>query len=325
MPHSAPGKNSPAPTSSTHAHAIENHWAAVALIAASTFIVVAAEMMPVGLLTPIGAALVESEGTIGLSLAITGLVAAATAPFVPIVTRRFDRRSTLIVLMLVVAAANALTALAPSFVVLAVARVLLGVSMGGVWALAASLAPKLVGSRSVGSATTIIFSGIAVASVLGVPAGTYIGAVAGWSVAFWTLSCAATLIAIAMIAVLPTMPADRALSLGSLVAAFRNPGVRVGFAITALIVTAHFAAYTYVRPGLEFFAGLNASQVGTMLLIYGALGVVGNFIAGPSAAKSPKAVVVSLSVGIAVTLALFPISATTLIAAALLMAAWGLF
>ncbi|BBE48726.1 MFS transporter [Rhodococcus erythropolis] len=281
--------------------------------------------MPVGLLTPIGAALVESEGTIGLSLAITGLVAAATAPFVPIVTRRFDRRSTLIVLMLVVAAANALTALAPSFVFLAVARVLLGVSMGGVWALAASLAPKLVGSRSVGLATTIIFSGIAVASVLGVPAGTYIGAVAGWSVAFWTLSCAATLIAIAMIAVLPTMPADRALSLGSLVAAFRNPGVRVGFAITALIVTAHFAAYTYVRPGLEFFAGLNASQVGTMLLIYGAFGVVGNFIAGPSAAKSPKAVVVSLSVGIAVTLALFPISATTLIAAALLMAAWGLF
>jgi predicted MFS family arabinose efflux permease len=162
MPHSASAQNSPASTSSTHAHTIENHWAAVALIAASTFIVVAAEMMPVGLLTPIGAALVESEGT-GLSLAITGLVAAATAPFVPIVTRRFDRRSTLIVLMLVVAAANALTALAPSFVFLAVARVLLGVSMGGVWALAASLAPKLVGSRSVGLATTIIFSGIAVA------------------------------------------------------------------------------------------------------------------------------------------------------------------
>ncbi|GAA3155502.1 hypothetical protein GCM10020255_036320 [Rhodococcus baikonurensis] len=162
-------------------------------------------MMPVGLLTPIGAALVESEGTIGLSLVITGLVAAATAPFVPVVTRRFDRRSTLIVLMLFVAAANALTALAPSFAVLAVARVLLGVSMGGVWALAASLAPRLVETRSVGLATTIIFSGIAVASVFGVPAGTYIGAAAGWSVAFWALSCAAAVIALAMFAVLPTM------------------------------------------------------------------------------------------------------------------------
>lgn len=325
MPHSAPGQHSPAPTSPTHAHVTENHWAAVALIAASTFVVVAAEMMPVGLLTPIGAALVESEGTIGLSLVITGLVAAATAPFVPVVTRRFDRRSTLIVLMLFVAAANALTALAPSFAVLAVARVLLGVSMGGVWALAASLAPRLVETRSVGLATTIIFSGIAVASVLGVPAGTYIGAAAGWSVAFWALSCAAAVIALAMFAVLPTMPADQALSLGSLLEAFRNPGVRVGIAITALLVTAHFAAYTYVRPGLEFFAGANASQVGTMLLIYGALGVVGNFIAGPFAAKSSKTVVVVLSVGIALTLALFPIWAATLIAGALLMAVWGFF
>ncbi|MDJ0115036.1 MFS transporter, partial [Rhodococcus erythropolis] len=62
-----------------------------------------------------------------------------------------------------------------------------------------------------------------------------------------------------------------------------------------------------------------------MLLIYGALGVVGNFIAGPSATKSPKTVVVILSAGVAITLALFPISATTLITAALLMAAWGLF
>ncbi len=191
--------------------------------------------------------------------------------------------------MLVVAAANALTALAPSFVFLAVARVLLGVSMGGVWALAASLAPKLVGSRSVGLATTIIFSGIAVASVLGVPAGTYIGGSRRMERGVLDSQLRGDADRDRMIAVLPTMPADRALSLGSLVAAFRNPGVRVGFAITALIVTAHFAAYTYVRPGgLEFFAGLNASQVGTMLLIYGAFGVVGNFIAGPSAAKSPE-------------------------------------
>lgn len=325
MPHSAPGQNSAAPTSPTRTRTGENSWAAVALIAVSTFIVVASEMMPIGLLTPIGATLVESEGTVGLSLAITGLVAAATAPFVPVATRRFDRRSTLVVLMLLVAASNAFTALAPSFAVLAVARVLLGVSMGGVWALAASLAPKLVETKSVGLATTLVFSGIAVASVVGVPAGTYIGAAAGWSVAFWTLSCAATITALAMIAVLPSIPPDRAQSLGSLLASFRNPGVRVGIAITALLITAHFAAYTYVRPGLEFFAGLNPSQVGTMLLIYGVLGVVGNFVAGPSAAKSPKTVVVILSVGIAATLALFPVSAATFVAAGLLMASWGLF
>ncbi|SEF12422.1 Predicted arabinose efflux permease, MFS family [Arthrobacter alpinus] len=303
----------------------ENRWGAVLLVALATFIVVAAEMMPVGLLTPIGVTLAQSEGTIGLSLTITGLVAAATAPFVPVLTSRIDRRTTLVVLMFLVAVANSLTAVSPNFAVMAAARILLGMSMGGVWALAASLAPKLVKPRSVGLGTTIIFSGIAVASVLGVPAGAYIGAAFGWNAAFWVLAAAATMITLAMIVVLPKMPPGAGVPLSSLSAAYRNPGVRVGLAITAFIVTAHFAAYTYVRPALESFAGLNASLIGTMLLIYGILGIIGNFIAGPTAAKTPKAVVTILSLGIAATLALFPSLATSTIAAALLMAAWGLF
>ncbi|WP_199182555.1 MFS transporter [Cryobacterium sp. N19] len=294
-------------------------------MALATFIVVAAEMMPVGLLTPIGATLAQSEGTIGLSLTITGMVAAATAPFVPVLTSRIDRRTILIVLMFLVAVANSITAVSPNFAVMAAARILLGVSMGGVWALAASLAPKLVKPRSVGLGATIIFSGIAVASVLGVPAGAYIGAAVGWNAAFWLLAAAATMIALAMIVVLPKMPSNAGVPLSSLAAAFRNPGVRVGLAVTAFIVTAHFAAYTYVRPALESFAGLNASLIGTMLLIYGVLGIIGNFISGPTAAKTPKTVVTILTLGIAAALALFPSLATTTIAAALLSAAWGLF
>ena len=320
------------PLSSTHARSStpseqhsENQWGAVLLVALATFMVVAAEMMPVGLLTPIGATLAQSEGTIGLSLTITGLVAAATAPFVPVLTSRIDRRTTLIVLMVLVAVANSLTAVSPNFAVMAGARILLGVSMGGVWALAASLAPKLVKPRSVGLGTTIIFSGIAVASVLGVPAGAYIAAAFGWNATFWVLATAATMIALAMIVILPKMPPGTGIPLSSLSAAFRNPGVRVGLAITAFIVTAHFAAYIYVRPALESFSGLGAALIGTMLLIYGILGIIGNFIAGPTAARNPKAVVTILSLGIAATLALFPSLATSTFAAALLMAVWGLF
>ncbi|WP_074713687.1 MFS transporter [Arthrobacter alpinus] len=325
VPESPPLSSMHARSSTPSEQHSENRWGAVLLVALATFIVVAAEMMPVGLLTPIGVTLAQSEGTIGLSLTITGLVAAATAPFVPVLTSRIDRRTTLVVLMFLVAVANSLTAVSPNFAVMAAARILLGMSMGGVWALAASLAPKLVKPRSVGLGTTIIFSGIAVASVLGVPAGAYIGAAFGWNAAFWVLAAAATMITLAMIVVLPKMPPGAGVPLSSLSAAYRNPGVRVGLAITAFIVTAHFAAYTYVRPALESFAGLNASLIGTMLLIYGILGIIGNFIAGPTAAKTPKAVVTILSLGIAATLALFPSLATSTIAAALLMAAWGLF
>lgn len=316
---SAPGQTTtPAPN-------VKNQWGSVALVALATFVVVSAEMMPIGLLSPIGAALTESEGTIGLSLTITGLVAATTAPFMPIVTGRFDRRPTLVILMLIVAAANALTAVAPNFAVLAIARVLLGVSMGGVWALAASLAPNLARPRSVGLVVTIIFSGIALASVFGVPVGTYIGDAAGWNAVFGILAAAATSIALAMVFVLPKMPSSGTLPLSSLKRAFRNPGVRGGLTITALLVTAHFAAYTYVRPALESIAGLSAASIGTMLLIYGIVGIVGTFISGPSAARSPKITVVILSLGVTVTLLLLPALADTAITAAVFMAAWGLF
>lgn len=311
--------------SSRSGHDGKNRWAAVALVALATFVVVAAEMMPVGLLTPIGTSLRESEGTIGLSLTITGLVAAITAPFVPIVTGRIDRRSTLIVLMLLVAGANALTALSADFFTLALARVALGVSMGGVWALAAGFGPRLVRTRRIGLATTIIFSGIAFASVLGVPVGTYLGAAFTWNAAFWALAGAATAIALAMVIVLPSAPSSGPLPLRALGVAFRVPGVRAGLALTILLVTAHFAAYTYVRPALEAFAGLDASLIATILLVYGILGIAGNYASGPVAAIHPRIVVVILSLGIVGTLALFPVIATAAVTAGLVMAAWGLF
>lgn len=317
--------STPHPRSSASTHGAKNRWGAVVLVAAATCVVVAAEMTPVGLLSPMSASLHQSEGTVGLSLTITGVVAAFTAPFMPIITGRIDRRSTLIVLMLLVAVANALTALSTEFLVLASARVVLGVSMGGVWSLAASLAPRLVTTRAIGLATTIIFSGIAIASVVGVPAAATIGDALSWNAAFWTLSGAAALIALAMIFVLPTMPSSGAIPLRTLVATLRNHGVRVGLVITALLVMAHFTTYTYVRPALEAFAGIDGSLVGTMLLVYGILGVIGTFSSGPISARKPGTVVIVLSLGLVATLALMPVLATTAVVAAICMAVWGLF
>lgn len=301
-----------------------DRWAAVGLVAVSTFVVVAAEMMPVGLLTPMGSTLQVSEGTVGLSLTITGLVAAATAPMVPAAAGRTDRKRVLVVLMALVALSNAITALAPTFAVLAGARVLLGVSMGGVWALAASLAPVLVSRRAVASATTLIFSGIAVASVLGVPLGTFIGGAAGWQASFWALSAAAALVAASMVVALPSIsPGERSASAG-VRAVLRSPGVRTGLTITALLVVSHFSAYTYVRPALEVLARADASLVATMLLVYGVLGVVGTFVVGPAAVRAPRAVVVVLSAGIAVTLLTVATVVSSVLLAGVLVAVWGL-
>ncbi|NEE19377.1 MFS transporter, partial [Streptomyces sp. SID7499] len=121
-----------------------NGWPGVAALALGTFTVVTSEMLPVGLLTPMGRSLGVPEGVAGLTLTITGLVAALSAPALVPLLGRADRRTALCVLIAVLVVGNLGAAWAPDFGTMVVARVLVGIGMGGVWAVAAGLAVRLV-------------------------------------------------------------------------------------------------------------------------------------------------------------------------------------
>ncbi|MGW5698670.1 MFS transporter, partial [Streptomyces asiaticus] len=197
-------------------------WPAVVAVAVGTFAVVTTEMLPVGLLTSIGSALGVSDGTAGLAMTVPGLVAALAAPLLTVTVGRYDRRLVLCGLMVLLAVANLLSALAPGFAVLLFARVLVGVSIGGVWSIAGGLAVRLVPERSAGHATTLIFSGIAVASVLGVPIGTLIGDLVHWRVAFAAFAALSLAVAAAMAVTLPSLPATGTIRLREVPGLFRN-------------------------------------------------------------------------------------------------------
>ncbi len=297
-------------------------WPAVLVVATSIFTVVTAEMLPVGLLTPMGAALRVSEGAAGQTLTTTGVVAAVAAPLVVPALGRVDRRTALVALTGLLAAANLLAAWSPTFAVMIVARVLVGIAMGGIWALAAGLAGRLVPPGSVGRATATIFSGIAVASVLGVPAGTFLGALAGWRAAFVVVGALSAVVALAMVVALPRLPAERATGLSAVIALLRNPRVLTGLVVVALLVVGHFGAYTYVRPVLEGLA-VDAQLIGALLLVYGVAGVLGNFVAGTAAVRSVRRtvqVLAGLLVAAVTLLALAPSAP----AAAVALVVWGL-
>ncbi|MFD9795589.1 MFS transporter [Streptomyces sp. NPDC059070] len=253
--------------------------AAVLAVAATTFAVVTTEMLPVGLLSPLGDALGVSEGTAGLAVTLPGVVAALTAPLLPGLAGRTDRRTLLVALVLLLAAADLVSALAPGFGVLLGARLVVGVCIGGVWALAAGLAPRLVRAAAVPRSTALIFSGIAVASVVGVPAGALVGEVAGWRWGFAAVGVLALVVAALLAALLPPLPPSRPLRPAQTAALLRIPAVRTGVLLVLLLVTGHFAAYTYVRPVLER-AGIGTGAVSGLLLAYGVAGVAGNFLAG---------------------------------------------
>ncbi|MER7650872.1 MULTISPECIES: MFS transporter [Streptomyces] len=299
-------------------------WAAVGALAAATFTVVTSEMLPVGLLTPIGGALGVTDGTAGLTLTVTGVVAAVGAPVLTLAVGRADRRRVLCGLLAMLAAANLLAAWAPDFGVMVVARVLVGVGMGGVWALAAGLAVRLVEARSVAAATSLIFSGVAVASVLGVPAGTLIGQFGGWRAAFAVVAALSALVAVALAMLLPPLPAEGAVRLDGVLRLFRDARVRTGLIVVALLVGGHFAAYTYVRPVLEEVSGVGPGVISTLLLVYGAAGVAGNFVGGVGAGRSPRGTLLVISGVLAGAVLLVPLLGVGVPGAVALLAVWGL-
>ncbi|CAM5233697.1 MFS transporter OS=Streptomyces alboniger OX=132473 GN=CP975_12030 PE=4 SV=1 [Streptomyces alboniger] len=297
---------------------------AVLAVAAATFSVVTTEMLPVGLLTSIGSGLGVSDGSAGLTVTLPGIVAAFAAPLLPVAVRRADRRTVLCALLGLLAAANAASALAPAFGVLLAARVLVGVCIGGVWAVAAGLAARLVGAEGAGRATAVIFSGIAVASVLGVPAGTLLGEPAGWRWAFAALAGLALAVAGLLAVLLPPLPAGRAVRLGAFATLLRGRRLRGGLLAVTLLVSGHFAAYTYVRPVVERVPGIGAGLVSGLLLAYGTAGVVGNFVGGAVAAREPRGALLALSAGLGTVVFLLVPAGGSRTASVVLLVAWGL-
>ncbi|MFG1795598.1 MFS transporter [Nocardia sp. NPDC049149] len=299
-------------------------WLGVGAVTGATFTVVTSEMLPVGLLTPISDALRVTEGAAGLSMTVAGLVAALSAPLLTAALGRTDRRIVLCGLLAVLILGNLGAAWAPNFAVMMGARVLVGVGIGGVWAIAPSLAARLVPAKSVGAATALVFSGVAVASVIGIPAGTYIGALVGWRAAFLIAAGLALVVLIALAALLPTLSATRAAPLRAVLGLTREPRFRTALLVVAFLVTGHFAAYTYIRPLLEKVTGVGASTIGTVLLVYGIAGVLGNFGAGSLAVRNPRRTLLTISAPLAVAVLLIPALGGSLWLAVTLMVVWGL-
>ncbi|WP_339155555.1 MFS transporter [Actinomadura luteofluorescens] len=298
-------------------------WPAVLAVAAATFLVVTSEMLPVGLLTSIGPDLGVSAGTAGLAMTVPGLVAAVSAPALSAATARLDRRAVLAVLAGLLAAADLGSAAAPGLPALLASRVLVGVAIGGVWAIAGGLAARLVPERSAGTATSVIFGGVAVASVAGVPAGTLIGDLAGWRAAFAAAGVLSLAACAALAVLLPPLPGTGAAGLAAMPRVLRAPRARAGLLVTFLLVTGHFAAYTYVRPVLERVSGVDPALISTLLLLYGVAGIAGNFTAGRAAARAPRRTLVRLALLLAPAVLLFPVAGRSPLPAVALLVLWG--
>ncbi|WNL39335.1 MFS transporter [Halomonas sp. PAMB 3232] len=298
-------------------------WWAVIAVMSGIFLLVTAEQLPIGLLSQVALDLGVTEGTAGLMVTVPGVVAALSAPLLPVAVGRLDRRVMLTGLMIIMTLGSVLSAMAESFGLLLAARALIGMSIGGFWAIAGSIAPRLVPEEKVARAMTIIFGGVTAASVLGVPLGTLLGDISSWRWVFGGLGAFSLLTAGLIWLWLPTLPPREPVRLGMLFQQVFNRGVRVAVLTTACVVVGHFVAYTFISPILQNISGIEQRNVSTLLLLYGAAGLIGNVVAGMKAARNPYAAVLAIPVLLLLVVASFPLLGTRPVSGVLLLMVWG--
>ncbi|WP_297511409.1 MFS transporter [uncultured Caulobacter sp.] len=203
------------------------------------------------------------------------------APMLTLLTRRLPRKMTLLALMAIFTVGNAVAAIAPSYGVLMAARLITALAHGTFFGVGALVAVSLVAPERKASAISIMFTGLTIATLLGVPFGAWLGLAFGWRATFWAVTGVGVL-ALAALAFL--VPADRSAPepapLREELAVLARPLVRLGLLMTVLGFGGVFAIFTYIQPILTELAGFSKAAVSPVLLIFVAGLVAGNLLGG---------------------------------------------
>ena len=310
--------NSPSPTKN------QGNWFAVITLSITAFILVTSEFLPIGVLNAIALDLNISVGTAGLFITLPGVMGAFAAPLISVWVKQLDRRYLLIALTAVMVIANFITSYSESFTWILLSRFFLGIAIGGFWATAIALSGRVAPPHlPIAKATAIVMAGVTLATVLGVPVGTWLSEIYGWRNAFMITSVIGAIILFFEIKFLPKLPPTSAIQYSDLPALFRDPKARKGLIIVLFIGLAHFSTYSYLAPFYKNEAGFDGSTISSLLLIYGAAGFVGNAFSGYSSNINVRYTLFAVALCLAIVFLTFPVYAKFLTGAYILTALWG--
>ncbi|WP_345827414.1 MFS transporter [Pantoea sp. BRR-3P] len=276
-------------------------WGAVFAMAFGVFGLITAEFLPVSLLTPIADTLHISEGQAGQTVTVTALVALLTSLVIGNVTSQIDRRLVMLGFTLLLIASALLVAFAENLPMILLARVLLGVAIGGFWTLSTAITMRLVPSDQVPRALSIVFSGISLATIIAAPLGSYLGAIIGWRNIFMLTAALGVLALLWQFFTLPAMPPVNKARSGGVLDLLRKSVMRWGMLAVIMMFTGHFAFFTYLRPFLEGSAQLNVNQLSLVLLAFGVANFFGTSLAGYLVTRSVSLTLTGMALVMSVT------------------------
>lgn len=266
----------------------------LAVLAAAAFVYVTAEIMPVGALPAIAADLGVSEAMVGTLLASYALVAAvATVPLVRF-TAAWPRRRTLIFTLICLTVSQLISALAPTFAVLALGRVLCALTHGLMWSVIAPIGTRLVPPSHAARATMAVYVGTGLALVIGSPLTAALSELWGWRLAVVAITVAAAAVLVAARLTLPVM-ARPAAAVGTgtrRTPHHRNRPLVIMSVLTLIGVTGHFISYTFIVVIIRDIVGVGGPNLAWLLAAYGIAGLAAMGLLARPGDRRPKAAVV---------------------------------
>ncbi|QDS34355.1 MFS transporter [Brevibacillus brevis] len=266
----------------------KNSTLALLALAISAFGIGTTEFVIVGLLSTVAHDLKVTITLAGLLISGYALGVAIGAPIMTALTSRIPRKALLMLLMIVFVVGNSAAALSSSFAILIIARFFTAFSHGVFFSIGSTIAADLVPENKRASAIATMFTGLTVATVTGVPLGTFIGQMFGWRATFWGVAILGVIALISTAILVPSnLKKAKPASIKDQVKIITNLPLLLVFAITALGYGGTFVTFTFLGPILEEITGYQASAVSLILLVYGIAVAIGNTVGGKAADKNP--------------------------------------
>lgn len=299
----------------------------IALLAltAGAFGIGTTEFVIMGLLLQVSADLHVSIAAAGLLISGYALGVAVGAPLLTIATRRVPRKTVLLALMAIFTLGNIACALAPNYELLMAARVVTSLAHGTFFGVGSVVATGLVPPERRASAIAVMFTGLTAATMLGVPAGAWLGLHFGWRSTFWAVALIGVFAFAVLAAFVPRSTADaQHAPLRDELAVLVRPQVLLGLAMTVLGFAGVFAVFTYIQPLLTGVTGLSDGAVSPILLLFGVGLAVGNILGGKLADRAPMPAVLGTLAALAAVLGAMRFGIRTPVGAAVFVGLLGI-
>ena len=299
-------------------------WSSILCLALAAFIFNTTEFVPVGLLPNIAESFSMDVAHAGLLLTIYAWAVSLLSLPLTVLTAKMERRKLLIFLFCLFIASHILAGFAWSFYSLMVARIGIACAHAVFWAITTPLAVRLAPNGKKAKAMGFIVVGTSMATVLGIPIGTMIGQLVGWRVTFLCIGFIAFCVMASLLCLLPAVPSMNTISLKAIPKVLKRPVLLNIYLLTAIIITGHFTAYTYITPFMLNVGGFSEQIVVSLLLAVGFSGMIGSLIFAKYSEPHPTAILVMPVILLIICLLSLYVCSFSLITAILQGMVWGL-